>query len=136
MAKIISMTGDATPARAREQETAGNYREAIRIYTNLLKAEPANPGYHQRLMILYRKLKDPKGELRVIDKAIEVVTNHHRRLLEGNIKGRRDKSQIEKLSSAFMKGSGLVDKKGKDTFIPEPVPTWMKRKEAVLKKLK
>lgn len=136
MAKIIRFNNPPTIEDARRAEAEERSEEAIAAYNSLLKSDKANPFLYQRLMVLYRKTKDPKAELQIINKGIEALTEDSRRQLADSLKGRRNKSEVEKLSSAFMRGAGLIDKKGKQTFQPEPIPTWLKRRAVVEKKLK
>ena len=54
-------------------EKSGNIDKAIKCYEeNLLIGYPARHSF-DRLMIIYRKLKDYDNELRVIEKAIQIV---------------------------------------------------------------
>jgi hypothetical protein len=84
-------------------------------------------------MIIYRKQKNYKEELGVLNEGIQFFKGQHenkQRELVGTNK------KIAQLSTAFMKSVGLKDKKGKNTYYPEPVPRWEKRKQVVEKKLK
>jgi hypothetical protein len=87
-------------------------------------------------MVIYRKQKAYKEELRVIKRGIQVFKEHGKKILQENIASHKNKSQLVRLSNAFMKGAGLVDKKGNDTHVPEPINKWLKRQEVVEKKMK
>lgn len=63
----------------KELEKEGKIQEAIAVYEENIKLEyPATHSY-DRLMILYRKLKQKEDEIRVIKKAIEVFTKDNER---------------------------------------------------------
>jgi hypothetical protein len=87
-------------------------------------------------MIIYRKSKEYAKELKIIKKGIEIFKEENKRPLKESVSGLKNRSQVVKLSNAFMKGSGLIDKKGKEKFFPEPINKWMKRQVIVEKKLK
>lgn len=70
-------------------------------------------------MIIYRKMKQPKDELRVIKAAIALFEAKY-------IKKSRSK-KLTDLSNALMKSSGLANSKGKLVVYPEPIGKWQKR---------
>jgi hypothetical protein len=119
--------------KAREAETEGNMEEAATFYEQLLKQNKADEFPFDRLMIIYRKLKQYKDELRVINKGIKVFEDFYKKPA-----GRKSVKQekLTTLSNAFMKSAGLKDKKGNLVYVPEPISRWMKRKGVVEKKLK
>ena len=121
---------------AKEAEISGDEEAAIRIYEEIADSGQPTEFAFTRLMVLYRKQKKYKEELRVIKKGIQVFSDQHKKQLEENLSEKKNRSEIVKLSNAFMKGAGLVDKKGKDVYYPEPINKWMKRKTVVEKKIK
>jgi hypothetical protein len=121
---------------AREAELNDELDKAIALYEKNVQEPVADPFAFDRLMVIYRKQKAYKEELRVIKKGIELFAEQTRQQLKENISGKKNASQLVKLSNAFMKGAGLVDKKGNDTYLPEPVNKWTNRKSVVEKKLK
>ena len=54
----------------KEQEKAGRLEEAASTYEKIVAAEPADMEAVSRLLVIYRKLKEHRGELRVIDAAL------------------------------------------------------------------
>lgn len=54
-------------------EKTGDIEGAIRVYEENIAGDKPYPAYHSfnRLMILYRKQKNYKDEMRVIEKAIK-----------------------------------------------------------------
>ena len=59
--------------RGSELEKAGDIKKAIKVYESNIQ-EGCYPAFHSfnRLMVLYRKLKDYDNEIRVIKRALEV----------------------------------------------------------------
>ena len=89
-----------------------------------------NEYAYDRLMIIYRKNKEYKKEKAVIIKAIKAFEQFYK----STSKAPRSK-KIILLSKAFMKSTGLADKKGKLLYQKEPLARWNKRKVVVEKKL-
>jgi tetratricopeptide (TPR) repeat protein len=127
---IISSTETLT--KARDAESAGKLEDAAALYEQLVKENISDEFVFDRLMILYRKLKLYKDELRIINKGIKVFEDIYKRST-----GRKSAKQekLTTLSNAFMKTAGLKDKKGNLLYLPEPLSRWMKRKAVVEKKL-
>ncbi len=113
---------------AEQLEQEGNLDEAAKLYEHVIRSKPLDEHPYKRLMIIYRKLRQPKDELRVIKFSISVFESKY-------IKKSRSK-KLTDLSTALMKSSGLVNAKGKLTVYPEPINKWMKRRELVEKKVK
>jgi len=95
----------------------------------LLKDHPTNERAYNRLMIIYRKQKEYKKELRVINKAIKTFQ-------EKFDKDRPAYSpKIASLSKAILKATGLADKKGNNQYELGELARWKKRKLVVLNKI-
>ena len=119
--------------KAREAEAGQKLEDAAHFYELLIKEKTADELPYDRLMIIYRKLKKYKDELRVINRGIKLFEEHYSK------NSKRSKQQREKLatlSNAFMKSAGLKDKNGNLLFVPEPIARWNKRKTVVERKLK
>lgn len=116
---------------AKELEQNGELQEAAKIYQQITQDEPANETAYARLMIIYRKEKDYKKELQIINSAIK---SFDQQLLER--KRTHPNKKVNELSLAFMKSTGLTDKKGNPLYLPEPLGNWNRRKAIVEKKLK
>ena len=119
--------------KARDAESNGNLEDAAALYEGLVKENNSDELVFDRLMIIYRKLKLYKDELRIINKGIKVFED-----LQKKPAARKSEKQqkLATLSDAFMKSAGLKDKKGNLVYIPEPLARWIKRKSIVEKKLK
>jgi tetratricopeptide (TPR) repeat protein len=114
------------------EEAKGNLEQAAKYYESAIKVERADEFPFNRLMIIYRKQKLYKDELRVIKKGIKTFEDFYKRQTSKKGKGRK----LSELSEAFMKTTGLKDKKGKLIYQPEPIGKWARRKEVVEKKMK
>jgi len=117
---------------AANAEQNENFPEAEKLYKKAMKQSPLNETAYNRLMIIYRKQKNFEEELKIINKGIDVFTNHYAKRLNK----KNNNAQIKALSASLMKKVGLADKKGNALYDPEPVSTWKKRKLLVQKKLK
>ena len=110
-------------------EAEGALEEAAGNYEQVIKQHPLEELAYNRLMVIYRKLKQPKKELRIINKGIEIFMERHDQKLaafSGN-------NAIGKLSKALLKA--VSGKSRKTIDYPKPVDKWMKRKQALEKKL-
>jgi tetratricopeptide (TPR) repeat protein len=118
-------------AEAQEQEAGGHLEMAARIYEKIIRKAPLTEPAYNRLLIIYRKLKEYKKELAVINtgiKAFEAMF-YKSRVPAGN-------NKVTRLSRSLMKSVGLTDKKGKTLYEPDPIARWRKRKAIVEKRLK
>ena len=102
--------------------------QAIKEYKRIALANPTNEEAFNRLMILFRKLKQTKDEIYWIDKAID---NFQQRSYKPLI---RANSNIARLSKSIAHSTGLSDKKGNPVYLPPPLNKWFKRKELLEKR--
>ena len=118
--------------KAKQAEADENLQLAARLYEQALKEKPASEFPYNRLMIIYRKLKLYKDESRIINTGIKDFGEIYSQRAK---KSGRKNSTVNRLSTALMKSSGLLDKKGNPVYDPEPINKWKKRKLLVEKKL-
>jgi tetratricopeptide (TPR) repeat protein len=118
---------------AREAETNDDPEMAIKLYQKAIKMEPHNELPYNRLMILYRKQKQYKEELDLINKGIKAFEEFYQKRSE-KLMGRHKRAA--QLSNALAKSLGQKGKKLQASYLPEPIPTWGKRKELVEKKVR
>jgi hypothetical protein len=126
MAKVISLKKTINEAASEEEN---DLSVAIKDYEDVLAKEPLMEKAYNRLMILYRKKKDYKNELRIINAGIKAFSDFYRSKKSGSKK-------VADLSKKLNRAFGFTDKKGNAVYEPEPLPTWKKRKETVQKKIK
>lgn len=116
---------------ARNVEADGELEKAASIYEQAIRQHPMDEFPYNRLMIIYRKFKQPKDELRVIKKALEVYTAFY----DKKLKPYTSNTKVGQLSKALLKSVTGSAKKTSYTSYPEPIPRWTLRKKAVEKKL-
>jgi hypothetical protein len=121
---------DDLMSQALEHEEEGEWKEAAAVYEKLLKQTRVNEKLYDRLMIMYRRIKDYKKELSTINHAIEVFETQYSRV------HKTPNKKISRISNALMKATGLLNKKGENLYQPGPVGRWKKRKATVQKKIK
>jgi hypothetical protein len=109
--------------------------ENIAFYEEQAKAGAIDPFYYDRLMIYYRKHKEYKKELSLINKALKIFADHFKKQTETMLSVAKSKAAIKRLSEKINRSAGLVDKKGNPHYMPEPILRWMKRKKTVQQKI-
>lgn len=116
-----------TLAEAKNAENLEQPETAAGLYEKALQQDKLNQDAYNRLMIIYRKLKDKKKELQVINSAVKAYKDFY-------ASKKRTSKSITALSNKLNKSIGLIDKKGNTLYVPEPIATWQKRKELLEKK--
>ena len=132
MSLQVIITNKEIISKARQAEADNEFEKAAELYEKVIKSNKKDEESYDRLMIIYRKLKRYKAELRVIDAGIKFFENQYKKKSEKLI-GKNKK--LLQLSNALAKTTGLTDKKGNATFYPEPIGRWKKRRAIVEKKL-
>lgn len=112
-------------------EKDGEIAQAILIYLQCIKMKPVSEVPYNRLMILYRKTKDFKKELTIINDGIKAFEN----LYQKTIKASTNKTIIQ-ISRSLIKATGLNDNKGNAIHDHEPIHTWKRRRQLLQKRLK
>jgi hypothetical protein len=110
--------------------------EDITFYQQRAKAGSIDPFPYDRLMIYYRKHKEYKKELILINKALKIFADHFKKQAAAMLAVAKSKAALKRLSEQINRSSGLVDKKGNLNYVPEPILRWMKRKQAVQAKIR
>ena len=116
--------------QAKEAEENGEPDAAAKLYEKAIRQKPLLEQPYNRLMIIYRKAKDYDKELKIIDKALGVFTQHYDKK-KAPFKGQ---GKLAQLSKALLK-SVSNDKKAIENNYPQPLPKWMVRKKTVEKKM-
>ena len=117
--------------QAKVAEKNGNIEEATALYEKAIKQRPLLEQPYNRLVIIYRKNKKFKEELKVIDKALDVFIRH----FEKKKAAFKLPEKVARLSKAILK---TLNNNGKpfENSHPQPVQKWLTRKKSVEKKLK
>jgi tetratricopeptide (TPR) repeat protein len=114
----------------KEQAKEEDHTQEIKTLEQTIREHPANDKAWIRLMIIYRKQKEYKKELKTINAAIKTF--------EELFKKREPayNTRVKSLSKALSKALGLTDKKGNSLYEMGDLAKWKRRKQAVLKKIK
>ena len=126
MAKVFTIKQKIE--EAGEAEETDN-PEAIRGYEEVIEKDPLAEKAYDRLMILYRKEKDYKKELKLINAGIKAFESFYKSKKSGSRK-------IAEISKKLNRSFGFTDKKGNAVYDPEPIARWKKRKLTVEKRIK
>ena len=119
--------------QAEQAIHAQRYKEAVNIYATLIKRKPTDDHNYSRLMMLFRKLKQPRKELQVINEGIRSVSAAYHNQGQKHF---ANNATAKRISNALLKSLGMKDQKGKFVFEPVVVERWKKRKELMLKRMK
>ncbi|HWV72998.1 MAG TPA: hypothetical protein VN040_14855 [Pseudosphingobacterium sp.] len=117
---------------ARAQELEGNVDDAIKRYGLVISKDPLQVGAYNRLMILYRKLKDYRKESMIIKQAIGAYVKD---IKEDQQTWKKANSKSARLSLSLAKAMGLLNERGLPVYEEPQIMTWRKRLETVQKKL-
>lgn len=129
----VALKVDERNRMAKEAEEDGDTNKAIRFYEQNIREDYADKFAFERLMIIYRKQKEYKDELRVIKRGIDVFQQSFKNRVKQSLSKRVGDRKLEQLSNAILKISG---QKKEELSFPDPVGKWLKRKEVVEKKIK
>jgi hypothetical protein len=127
-AQVISIKKD------HKQDNESPAEEPLDEYKKQVAAGTVSTLPYDRLMIHYRKEKEYAEELKVIKKGIATLQKFYAKLQTSSLK--KINPKIKALSSKIGKSTGLLDKKGKDVYLPDPLPRWIKRQAVVEQKIK
>ncbi len=116
-------------ARAEAAEKNNDPSNTIALYKNITERDKLNIVAYDKLMKLFRKSKEYKKELSIINKAVKAYEAYYKKH-----KPKHSKT-VDTISSKLNKSFGLVDKKGINVYDPEPIGKWKKRRLIVEKKL-
>lgn len=118
---------------ARSQELEGKISDAIKIYSLVISKDPLQAMAYNRLMILYRKLKEYRKELAIIKQAIGA---YEKDIKDDQLTWKKANSKSARLSLSLAKSMGLLNDKGLPVYEEPQILTWRKRMETVQKKIK
>ncbi len=128
--KELQAVGDSF-LHARQLEQDGELEKAAFVLEKLVKNEPLNEDAYNRLMIIYRKNKDYKNELKVIKKGVDNFERSFKTASRVKVT-----PKIATLSKSLLKSLGLADKKGNILYEREPLGKWKRRRITVENLLK
>ena len=70
-------------ALARQHEQDDEKEEAIALYLKILRRQPRNEKIYDRLMILYRKTRQPQKEMDIIESGIKAFEEFYSKKIKG-----------------------------------------------------
>jgi hypothetical protein len=111
-----------------KEEPGTDLREEAKKLEKLVLRHPTDAVACNRLMMIYRKLKEPGKELKILNKTIKAFGAKFE-----NMAPAYDKKIIS-LSKALRKMTGLADEKGNNLYEWGELDKWKKRKKNLLKK--
>jgi hypothetical protein len=120
--------------KRQKQQKESPAEEPFDEYKKQVAAGTVSTLPYDRLMIHYRKEKEYNEELKVIKKAIATLQKFYAKTQRTSLK--KINPKIKALSSKIGRSTGLVDKKGNDIYLPDPLPRWIKRQAVVEQKIK
>ena len=127
MAKVVTLRKKIQEAYQAEEKN--DIALAIKDYEEAIVKDPLAEKAYNRLMILYRKEKNYKSELKLINAGIKAFEKFY--------KSRKTNSKkVAEISKKLNLSFGFTDKKGEAVYDPEPIARWKKRKLTVEKRIK
>jgi hypothetical protein len=127
-AKIVSIK-----SKHKKQEPS-TPAEPLDEYQKQVSSGSVESLPYDRLMIHFRKNKDYGEELKVIKKGIATLKKFYANAQRSSLK--KINPKIKALSHKIGKSMGLIDKKGNEVYLPEPLPRWIKRQHVVEEKIR
>ena len=127
MAKVIAIKKIIEYADNAEEKE--DIPLAIKDYEEAIQKDPLREKAYDRLMILYRKEKNYKKELKLINAGIKVFEKFYR-------SKKSSSKKIAEISKRLNRSFGFTDRKGNAVYDPEPIARWKKRKITVEKRIK
>ena len=117
-------------AEARQLEQAGEPEQAAALYQKVVESDPDNQPAVTRLLVIYRKLKDYRKELAVIDTVLAVFAQRDKDLQAKWIKAHpkaagASRSMVKQLGGARVSAFG----------VNPVVSALLKRREIVVRRL-
>ncbi|MGN8055418.1 hypothetical protein ACTJKN_04035 [Pedobacter sp. 22163] len=101
-----------------------NYVDTIKLYENVVKSEPLHLDAQHRLMVLYRKIKEPNKEIKIIKRAITAYRKRIKSDQHGWLKRNKEKADLTRELASSL---GLLDTNGLALYQNETLFKWENR---------
>jgi len=118
---------------ARQLEKEGNLRQAEKWYQKIIQTDAHAYEAYNRLLVIYRKLKMPRQELTIANKAIKAFETN---IIEKQKQWIKENRAAARLSKSLAERLGMINKNGLPTRDDPIVTKWRKRKQLIAKRLK
>ena len=120
-------------AKARQLEQEEKLEEAAPLYEKVVLQAPLNEGAINRLLIIYRKLKEYRKEMQLLNKAIKAGSS---KMQEQQTAWSKKHPAAAKASKLLLRTLGGVKTNTAPVYEATTVRTWRKRKENLAKRIK
>jgi len=124
------------PISGKQAESSGQPALAIKLYEKEIARGYNDLLPYERLLVLYRKQKNYREELHVLNRGIDrlqqQLTEHQKELFFK----KPQRNKLLRQSKALAQKLGLLNKKGDHILLPQPLEKWLNRKKIVQKKIK
>ena len=120
-------------AQARQLEQEAKFTEAAPLYEKVVQQDPLNEGAVQRLLVIYRKLKEYRKELQLLNTSIKAVSSRQQ---EQQAFWSKKHPGAAKTSRSLLRSLGRAKTKAAPVYEEAIVRTWRKRKENLAKRMK
>jgi len=105
--------------------------KAAKLYAGMIRLYPHKAVLYDRLLMIYRKQKELRKELQLLNSALSYFQDLH-----DKAHNRKASKKITQLSNAISKLTGLTKGKKHPVSLPQPLAKWTKRKAIVQNKIK
>src|SRR5436190_9633035 len=119
----LAMRIEERNSKATQAEKNGHPEKAAQLYEQNIKENYPDKFAFERLIVIYRKQKRYKDELRVINRGIEVFRENMENHIVHSLSRHIDSRKLEQLSKAITAKSA---QKKEDPIFPDPIDKWMK----------
>lgn len=116
---------------ARAEERSGALAPAIKRYRAILRKSPLHAAAYNRLMVIYRKSRDPKAEQAIIR---EAIARYERQAQAEQAAWAQRHRKPARISRALARQLGLLTSRGKPVYEDPQLTTWRKRLELLLRR--
>jgi len=122
-------TGKEAEANQQPELAAELYeKELAKGYNDLVP--------YERLLVLYRRQKKYKDELRVLNQGIQLLEDQMTDRQKDVFAKKRQRTKLLRLSKTLAQKMGLLSSKGDHLLLPQPLEKWTNRRKALQKKIK
>ncbi|PWV45806.1 bacterial transcriptional activator domain-containing protein [Chitinophaga sp. S165] len=133
MAEKKNISNRLLLVKAKEAESLGDSTKALALYQQVVNNDPLEEMAWQRLMVIYRKQRDYKSELKIINLALKSYEAHNKDAQkQWLLKNKKSATLFKSLAKSL----GLMDSKGIITNNDPILDKWNYRKEWVTARLK
>ena len=119
-------------SQARQHEQEGKLEEAAALYEKIVEKDSLNELAIKRLLILYRKLKQYRKEMQLLNASIKANAGKYQ---QQQTEWGRKHPKAAKASKLLLKTLNGTKSKALPSYEEPIINTWRKRKENLAKKL-